>query len=114
LKKLVLFLIVAAGLGVGVHHYLTGRFPWVAPTTDEQEVESLQAEFSSFRQHWQQAGHLAAFGADPTSAVDPAVADLNRIETTLTEITPRLQSHLAQIKAERLRQDLVAFKAGMH
>ena len=114
LRKLVLFLIVAAGLGVGTPYYLTGRFPWATPAPDEQEVETLQAEFGSLRQHWQQAGHMAAFGVDPNSTVDPAIAELNRIEATLTEITPRLQSHLAQIKAERLRQDLAAFKAGMH
>ena len=114
MRKLILFLILATGMGTGVHYSLTGRLPWMTPSPDEQEVETLQASFNSLCQQWKQAGHVAAFGADPTTATDATVAELDRIETTLAGLAPRLQSRQAQVRAERLRQDLAAFKAGMH
>ena len=56
---------------------------------------------------------MAGFGADPTSVADPAVAEFDRIESTLADLTPRLKSREAWLKAEQLRRDLATFKAEM-
>ena len=113
MKKLLLFLIVAGGIGLGVNYYMTGRLPWVEPTPEEQEVDRLQQEFAVVQAHWKEAGHAAVFGADPNSAVDPAVEEFQKIETSLAEVTPRLKSREAWLKAEQLRRDLANFKEEM-
>jgi hypothetical protein len=113
MKKLVLFLLVAGGLGSGVYFHLYGRLPWQPPSADEQQVEALREAFGQARQHWQAAGHTAAFGIDASSLADPAIAELERIQAGLDEVAPQLSSRPARIKAEQLRRDLASFKASM-
>ena len=112
-KKLFLFLLVAAGIGLGVNYYLTGRMPWTEPAAEELEVDRLQQAFIVAQAHWKEAGHVAALGTDPSSVADPAVDEIQRIEASLADLTPRLKSREAWIKAEQLRRDLAAFKSEM-
>jgi hypothetical protein len=112
-KRLFLFLLVAAALGLGVNYYMTGRLPWVEPTAEELEVDQLQQAFIVAQARWKQAGHVAVFGADPSSQVDPVVAEFQQIEDSLTALTPKLKSREAWLKAEQLRRDLATFKADM-
>lgn len=113
MKKLLLFLLVAAGIGLGANYYLTGRLPWTEPTAEEREVDRLQEAFAVAQAHWKQAGHVAAFGTDPSSVADPAVDEFQKIETSLADLTPRLKSREAWLKAEQLRRDLANFKSEM-
>ena len=113
MKKLILFLLVAGALGTGTYYYLYGRLPWQPPSAEEQQVEALQDAFDQARQHWQQAGHAAAFGTDSSVMADPAIAELDRIQADLDQVTPRLTSRPALIKAGQLHRDLAAFKAAM-
>lgn len=113
MKKLFLFLLVAAGIVLGVNYYLTGRLPWQEPTAEEMEVERLQQAFATARAHWKEAGHVAGFGTDPTALVDPTVAEFQQLEASLAETTARLKSREAWLKAEQLRRDIANFKAEM-
>jgi len=112
-KKLFLFLLVAVGIGLGVNYYLTGRMPWTEPSAEELAVDQLQQAFVVAQAHWKTAGHVAAFGTDPSSLVDPAVAEFEQIETSLADLTPRLKSREAWLKAEQLRRDLATAKSEM-
>jgi hypothetical protein len=112
-KKLFLFLLVAAGIGLGVNYYLTGRMPWTEPSAEELAVDQLQEAFIVARAHWKDAGRVAGFGTDPSSLADPAVAEFDKIETSLADLTPKLKSREAWLKAEQLRRDLATFKAEM-
>jgi hypothetical protein len=114
MKKLILFLIVAGALGTGTYYYLYDRLPWQPVSPEEQQVDALQDAFNQARQHWREAGHTAALGVDASTQVDPAVAELDRIQADLEQVTPRLASHPARLKASQLRREVAAFRESMH
>jgi hypothetical protein len=111
-RILAVFLVVAALFTVG-YYFATGRLPWVALSTEEQQVIDLGEEFARAREQWQAAGRTQALGVDASSQVEAPLATLDRIDKELAGLTSQLKSTEAKNRATILRRDIAAFKSEM-
>jgi len=113
MKKFLLLLLVVGGAGIGVYHHLTGRLPWVALSPEEVQVAELRETLALVRQQWKQAGRAGAFGVDTSTITDVPLRRLERLETDLAVLIPKLNTPEGLRQAEQLRMELAAFKRDM-
>jgi hypothetical protein len=113
MKRFILLALVVCGVGIGGYYASTGRMPWVFQSEEEQQVAALKEELGRIRQQWQQAGKAQSFGLDTGSIAEGPLAQLDQLEKSLTELTPRLKTPEARNQAGSLRRDITAFKATM-
>ena len=113
MNKALLLLLVLGVAGVGGSYLMTGRLPWVTVSPEEQQVADLREELNLVRQQWKQAGRAGAFGVDTSSITDLPMAKLERLESALTLLMPKLKTAEGRRLADTLRRDIATFKSEM-
>ena len=67
MKRLLVVVLLVGGVMVGGSYLMTGRWPWVALSPEEQQVAALRESLGRIRQQWREAGKTQALGVDASA-----------------------------------------------
>jgi hypothetical protein len=114
MKKLLLILLVLGGAVIGGSYLMTGRLPWETLSPESQQVLELREEFNLVRQQWKQAGRAGSIGGvDTGSITEVPLEKLERLESALAVLLPKLKTTEARVQAAGLRKEIATFKSEM-
>ncbi len=115
MKKLMLFLVVAAAGWVGYQYMQTGSIPFLSSsssTPEERELDVLFDRFEAARAQFRRAGKSSGLtGMDNTAEVEAAVQEVKRVEKAFARLKSKLVSEAAKKKAGSLDQAIRLFKS---
>jgi len=109
MKKGIVVIVVVV-LAILAYNYISrGGGANISP--DEEKLAQLTDDFSRVRAELRQANSGAAYGdADISNEINDAYREIDRIESSLKRLKGRLTSESAKAKAEKLQQDIEAFR----
>ena len=113
MKRLLLVVLLVGGVMVGGSYLMTGRWPWVALSPEEQQVAALRESLGRIRQQWREAGKTQALGVDASSLSDDIPTRLDRLDQEVEALLPQLRTTEAREQAVLLRRDIATARAEM-
>jgi hypothetical protein len=111
MKRLLMVVLLVGGGLAGGSYLMTGRWPWVALSPEEQEVAALRDTLGRIRQQWREAGKTQALGVDASSLSDDIPSRLDRLDQEVVALLPRLRTTEAREQAVLLRRDIATARA---
>lgn len=111
-RLLVVVLLVSGGLAVE-SYLLTGRWPWVALSPEEEQVAVLRETLGRIRQQWREAGKTQAPGVDASSLSDDIPGRLARQDQEVEALLPQLRTTEAREQAVLLRREIATARTEM-
>ncbi len=105
--------LLVGGALAGGSYLLTGRWPWVALSPEEQQVAALRERLGRIRQRWHEAGKAQALGVDASSQSDDLPTQLDRLDQEVADLLPTLRTTEAREQAVLLRRDIAVFRHEM-
>ena len=113
MKRLLVVVLLVGGVMVGGSYLMTGRWPWVALSPEEQQVAALRESLGRIRQQWREAGKTQALGVDASSLSDDIPTRLDRLDREVEALLPQLRTTEAREQAVLLRRDIATARAEM-
>ena len=113
MKRLLVFALLVGGVMAGGSYLLTGRWPWVALSPEEERVAALRDTLGRIRQRWHEAGKTQALGVDASSLSDDLPTQLDHLDQDVADLLPQLRTTEAREQAVLLRRDIANFRAEM-
>ncbi len=113
MKRLLVIALLVGGVMVGGSYLMTGRWPWVALSPEEEQVAALRDNLGRIRQRWREAGKTQALGVDASSLSDDLPTQVDRLDQAVADLQPQLKTTEAREQAVLLRRDIATFRAEM-
>jgi len=117
MRKLLLFLVVAAGAVLAIQHF-TGKSLTLGlgQSAEAKEIARLSSEVSSIARDYANAGKGAAIsGVDTSTDAQAALNSLRRVETELNEVEKKIKPSdpAARAAAAELRRKIKDLRASI-
>ncbi len=92
MKRLLVIALLVGGVMVGGSYLVTGRWPWVALSPEEQQVAALRDTLGRIRQRWREAGKTQALGVDASSLSEDLPPQVDRLDQAVADLQPQLKT----------------------
>lgn len=112
-KKLLLLALFIGVLYVGATYLSTGHLPWVTLSPEQVRLEEMGQDLERIRAQWAAASRAGSFGMDTGSTADQPLAQLDRLEKALADLTPKLKTDETRAKAASLLREVKTFRSQM-